>query len=59
MHFTITKIYISPAQNEYTNIKKTSAKRCFNFIVLLCTAEIENIQGLMKTLARWADFKSI
>ena len=37
---------------EHTNIKTTLAKRCSNVIVLLCIAETERIQSLMRTLAR-------
>ena len=39
--------------------KKIYEKRCSNVIVLLCTAETESLQGLMKARAWWADFKSI
>ena len=38
--------------------KQLSAKRCSNVIVLLCTAETERAQSLMRTLAR-TNFKSI
>ena len=38
--------------------KQLSIKRCFNVIVLLCTAETVRLQGLMRTLA-WTNFKSI
>ena len=38
--------------------KQLSAKRCSNVIALLCTAETERIQSLMKKMAR-TDFKSI
>ena len=37
--------------------KWLSTKRCSNFIVLLCTAETDRVQRIMKTLA-WAYFKS-
>ena len=37
--------------------KQLSAKRCSNFVVLFCTAEIERVQILMRTLGR-TDFKS-
>ena len=48
---------ISPAQHNNIS-KQQSTRRCFNIIVLLCTAEIDRVQNLMRTLAR-TSFKSI
>ena len=55
--FSYTKLYmfcIFPAQNQHNNIK---TKCSSNVIVLLCTAETEREQSLMRTLAQ-TNFKS-
>ena len=49
---------ISPVQSDTITSKQLSATRCSNVIVLLCIAETERVQNLMKTLAR-TNFKSI
>ena len=41
-----------------SKVSTITPKRCFNVIVLLCTAETVRLQGLMRTLA-WTNFKSI
>ena len=59
MPFTIKKSTFCLRKMSALTSKKISEKRCSNVIVLLCTAETESLQGLMKTRAWWADFKSI
>ena len=64
-----TKLYtfcILPVQNQNKSQKspqslvftKVSTKPCSNVIVLLCTAETERVQSLIRALAR-TNFKSI
>ena len=43
---------------QHTNIKTTLCKACSDIIMLLCTAETERVQSLMRTLA-WNDSEFI